>query len=895
MWGILSLTFFQWILSNSLKASVLVVIILLIKLLFKDKISAKIQYLLWLVVVIRLILPWTPESPYSIYNLFQDENNKLPKISYTVPIDKPVTPQSNEVAQDETKETTIPVIPASNFADNRNRIAAEPASKSSTSEPWTMEKSIIVAWLTGVFVLMIISFVRNRTFARQLDAKLITEEEMLLTFKASKDKLRVRADIPLVQTAKVTSPSLYGVFRPMLLLPEQVQAKLSSKQLEYVFVHELVHFKQKDIFVNWVIHLLVILHWFNPLIWYVSYRMREDQELACDAYSLSYIGTEEAKDYGHTLIAMLEGYSKTKGFASLASISGSKSQIKRRLRMLGKVSVKWSLLTLIVVFIISFTALTNAKTDATGTAPVKGGSPETASNKIVSVNSIQPLKLNPQLVESARKSHQFEFTFTTTDDMVNIAYGAFLGGWDNTPGFDKLTTIQKQAAELVPAKPILVHSYDSPYVDYYLIPFIKGQEVVGPMVLEVMRTVGKQGMVRVVEGLVYNGDKNEFTSRRQLFNVDCQDAINILKQSTRLDQVPVPRLVQKSGLLPKGGFLQFNPQQEPLWEFNLPENKHLYVNQQGKVLESDIIPWYEKYVCPNYNPKSVQIEPNKLSRDDGWSLKVTSIKSDVHFPYDSNSRNATVSLDIENISGLDQLFMPKGSIVSITGASGKVYSIASVGLEETYVETQQFRIQQKNSSMKPGLFKYAMTINVDAAETGFTELSYSDEKGNKFAIPINITAQIEQSPKQNGVMEPYKIPGKDWALALTQLEFRKGVNSKTILAALALTFSSNNGADRAFSPEGKVLGLVGTSGKFYAYDSPFTIEQEYAKSLDYKQQRAKETGTGTGYQPGVMALAPEILIGAGEKNFTKIIYQDKTGKKYEIPIQGIKPLSRNKN
>jgi bla regulator protein blaR1 len=240
MWGILNLTFFQWILSNSLKASVLVIIILSIKLLFKDKISAKIQYLLWLVVVIRLILPWTPESPYSIYNLFQNENNKLPKISYTVPIDMPVTPQANEVALGKTKETAMAVIPASNFADNKNLIAAEPASKSSTSEPWTMEKSIIVAWLTGVFLLMIISFVRNWTFARQLDAKLIMEEWMLLIFKASKDKLRVLADIPLVQTAKVTSPSLYGVVRPLLLLPEQVQAKLSSKQLEYVFVHELV-------------------------------------------------------------------------------------------------------------------------------------------------------------------------------------------------------------------------------------------------------------------------------------------------------------------------------------------------------------------------------------------------------------------------------------------------------------------------------------------------------------------------------------------------------------------------------------------------------------------------------------------------------------------------------
>jgi thymidylate synthase (FAD) len=60
-------------------------------------------------------------------------------------------------------------------------------------------------------------------------------------------------------------------------LPVDVLATIPSEQLNYVFLHELVHFKRKDILINLLMSLILIFHWFNP-IWYASYKMREDQE-----------------------------------------------------------------------------------------------------------------------------------------------------------------------------------------------------------------------------------------------------------------------------------------------------------------------------------------------------------------------------------------------------------------------------------------------------------------------------------------------------------------------------------------------------------------------------------------------------------------------------------------
>lgn len=94
--------------------------------------------------------------------------------------------------------------------------------------------------------------------------------------------------------------------------------------------------------------------------------------------------------------------------------------------------------------------------------------------------------------------------------------------------------------------------------------------------------------------------------------------------------------------------------------------------------------------------------------------------------------------------------------------------------------------------------------------------------------------------------------------------------------------------DTIFSPKGKILGITGTSGKFYDY--PITLDQDYAAVLEQKKVRAKETGQL--YQPGVLTLYPEISINVGEKNVSKIIYQDENGKKFEIPVSGISPVSK---
>lgn len=81
-------------------------------------------------------------------------------------------------------------------------------------------------------------------------------------------------------------------------------------------------------------HCLLILNWFNPILWYAYYAMREDQEIACDNLALTFINPEEKIAYGQTIITLLEQYSTYYRTPTLANFSRNKAILKRRIIMI---------------------------------------------------------------------------------------------------------------------------------------------------------------------------------------------------------------------------------------------------------------------------------------------------------------------------------------------------------------------------------------------------------------------------------------------------------------------------------------------------------------------------------------------------------------------------------
>ena len=149
--------------------------------------------------------------------------------------------------------------------------------------------------------------------------------------------------------------------------------RLNDENIRHIFIHELSHYKRKDILSNWLAVAAQIVHWFNPLIWYSFARMREDCELACDADTLSSLMPEEYLSYGLSIISLLTP-AQLPWRPGTTGFFGNKNndQIKKRISMIRffkKPTSKWTW-TVIVIFIslglVSFTNSISSAIPATG-------------------------------------------------------------------------------------------------------------------------------------------------------------------------------------------------------------------------------------------------------------------------------------------------------------------------------------------------------------------------------------------------------------------------------------------------------------------------------------------------------------------------------------------------
>lgn len=356
---------FDWVWQTSGKVSILIIFLLMVKFVFKNKISPRLHYLLWSIVIVSLLLPWTPQTSFSLYNFSHLKTQQNSSISESARADSDSAIESTGLSSEKAGFPSDPFDPVAGDQNSDSIINNNKSVNPIAASPF-IHKLLFFLWVMGIAVFIIAAGLINSRFRNRIQGRLVTDMKLLKAFKEAKNKLNIEAKIPLVQTGAITSPSLYGVFCPKVLLPMGTLEEFNEEQLDYVFVHELLHFKRKDMAVNWLTQVLLIIHWFNPLLWYSFYKFREDQEIACDAITLEKIGADYAKEYAYTLIKLAERNTRLPRIISLASLSGSSSQIRRRITMIKdfrKIPLRWALFVVGIVVILTFVTMTNAEAD----------------------------------------------------------------------------------------------------------------------------------------------------------------------------------------------------------------------------------------------------------------------------------------------------------------------------------------------------------------------------------------------------------------------------------------------------------------------------------------------------------------------------------------------------
>ena len=351
----------EWIISSS----VIMIIVIAMRAVLQGRISPKLQYALWAVVLVRLLIPVSLfQSNYSVMNILSQDTITRVEVQMDTPIlnDHPQTPrpnfqipQQNALVQGgnvQNPQTNIPNAPQNpitngNPAVNENQSAkpdvtpnfnsqnAEETVISQITTSLSWKHIMTLVWATGTVIMASVLLWANLSLDKRL--------------KQNRRRTRVTRKLPSYVTDQVATPCLFGLKRPVIYLTAETE---DEETMAHVLAHELTHYKHKDHIWSALRCICLCLHWYNPLAWICASLSKKDAELACDESTIRSLGEDQRVSYGETLIRMTCAKRESRDLLLTATtMSLGKRTLKDRIRMIAK-NPKTAVYTMIAVILI---------------------------------------------------------------------------------------------------------------------------------------------------------------------------------------------------------------------------------------------------------------------------------------------------------------------------------------------------------------------------------------------------------------------------------------------------------------------------------------------------------------------------------------------------------------
>lgn len=302
-------------------SSTLILVVLLVRQCLKGHISLRLQYGLWALVLLRLLVPvnfgsgaWsvlnvlselTPPQETAAPSLAEEADEINPQLSIVDP-DPNVRPELFLVEPDDSLQPNMPAVEP--VADPASGQEDEVAPQTVLTVVWAVGAVGVGAWLVGV----------NVRFAR--------------TLRRSRRPLEVEnLPLPVYVTKAVQTPCLFGLVHPCIYMTEEAAA--DETVLRHSLAHEYTHFRHGDPVWAALRGLSLALHWYNPLVWLAAALSRRDGELCCDEATVRRLGEGERASYGRTLLAVTcQG--RPHPLLTATSMTGRGQEIKERILLL---------------------------------------------------------------------------------------------------------------------------------------------------------------------------------------------------------------------------------------------------------------------------------------------------------------------------------------------------------------------------------------------------------------------------------------------------------------------------------------------------------------------------------------------------------------------------------
>ncbi len=266
-----------------IQSSVLIVVLFGLDLFLRKRVKAVFRYWIWMIVLLKLVLPTTLSSPTSPAYWFGNElHSMIPEepLAMSSPTDMPIAAPALTGLESSPVSFAETIAPASSM---------------------TWQGCVFLAWLAAVLIMTAL-LIQRAFFVRRLIAESGKASDAIMnTLERAREQMGIGKAIALRLSPAAASPAVCGLLRPTILIPRGLPDEIDPRHLKSILLHELAHIKRADLWVNSIQAIVQIIYIYNPLLWVANAVIRKVREQAVDEMVLVAMG-DQAEEYPRTLV-----------------------------------------------------------------------------------------------------------------------------------------------------------------------------------------------------------------------------------------------------------------------------------------------------------------------------------------------------------------------------------------------------------------------------------------------------------------------------------------------------------------------------------------------------------------------------------------------------------------
>ena len=333
----------------------------LFRFMLKKHLSPAMLYAMWVLMIIRLLMPVTLSAGFSFFVIPAEETTAVQaeSVDLTELLGTPDTANISGQSAPQTAET----VPAETSQElTLQNTAAEssevPAAKLQIEITWEM--ILIALWLMGMVVMLMQMGISSVRLKKRLKSTRSVPAGWQRIIDELRTELRLKRRVRVVMIKGFPSPALSTGVHPVVILPEEMLDK-DDDAVRFALLHEMTHIRRGDHIVSLLLLLLRAVYWFNPVVWLMEKQMRLDMETACDSRLVRPMNAADKKRYAGTVLSMYAD--KQVRYVLGMAIGQTKKTAEQRLRgmfMRGRSSRKGRAITVMAACILLLTCFTTA-------------------------------------------------------------------------------------------------------------------------------------------------------------------------------------------------------------------------------------------------------------------------------------------------------------------------------------------------------------------------------------------------------------------------------------------------------------------------------------------------------------------------------------------------------